>query len=158
MPKLVPLFPNVSPSISELVPGTRWPEGHTHTHAALYIRIWLYEEKGVYSYALITTPSLRHWLGGIITVIHDVSTGRRPPCAVDLEKEHPEHFPQLSGSGLFYSDSQKILLLSSHFTLQGNFSNNWKGGSDVQLHYWKKSLFSILDHFSSLKFSTISAK
>ena len=47
----------------------------------------------VKSYALITTPSIRHWLGGIFTIIHNVFTGRRrPPRAVDQENEYPEHF------------------------------------------------------------------
>ena len=59
------------------------------------------------SYALITTPSFMI----VITIIHDVSTGRRPPRAVDQEDEYPEHSPQLSGSVLFYSDSQKYYRL-----------------------------------------------
>ena len=43
----------------------------------------------IISNAQITTMSLK---GSVITIVHDVSTGRRPHCRVDEENEYPEHF------------------------------------------------------------------
>ena len=67
--------------------------------------------------AQITTSSLRHWLGGIITVIHDVSTGRRPPCAVDQENEHPEHFSQCLALFYFILILKNIIIFTQMLTL-----------------------------------------
>ena len=48
-------------------------------------------EKYGTNHAQVTAPSYIWIWFGVITVIHDVSTGRRPYPAVDQEEEYPEH-------------------------------------------------------------------